>query len=420
VAHSENRVQNQSDAKAKRTEKTAEAGDLHEIPTVNWLDLENNRDKFMQDLRYALSECGFLVLTNAPGLDDAFQQRAFKEVRGFFNAPMEVKKTAHISNTPYFRGYTLPTPADRGHGQVIENFQYGFEQRPVCAHDDTSYPIHKRLFRGPNTWPKSDAMPGFQPLIEDLNLTYHRLTHQLGELIVESLGEDPAQFREYFDFDDPDLAASLNHNFSMDVFTQEAQEQVRASYEQFDSKTVGAHIDGPPFVALLINDRPGLQVVAGEGRWMDAPVTCRMAPGEYAVPVIPGSVIVNTGGTLMHLSEGRYSATLHRVNTTLIPKGETRVSMPYFLLPKMEGDLIPFGKSRASVEGAAGYKAGRDRGANACVNRMGTFPQVTRRWWVEEFKELSAQQREEVEAETAAAYSLAAQRGKRYRQSTHK
>jgi len=99
-------------------------------------------------------------------------------------------------------------------------------------------------------------MAGFQPLIEDLNLTYHRLTHQLGELIVESLGEDPAQFSEYFDFDDPDLAASLNHNFSLDVFTEEAQEKVRASYEQFDSKTVGAHIDGPPFVALLINDRP--------------------------------------------------------------------------------------------------------------------------------------------------------------------
>ena len=100
------------------------AGDtLREIPTVDWLDLENNRNKFLEDLRYALSECGFLVLTNAPGLDDEFQLRAFREVRGFFDAPMDIKKTAHISNTPYFRGYTLPTPADRGHGQVIENFQ---------------------------------------------------------------------------------------------------------------------------------------------------------------------------------------------------------------------------------------------------------------------------------------------------------
>jgi len=389
---------------------------LQEIPAVDWLDLAGDRAKFMADLRYALSECGFLVLTNAPGLADDFQQRAFREVRGFFAAPMDLKKTAHISNTPYFRGYTLPTPADRGHGQVIENFQYGFEQTPLCAHDDKSQPIHKRLFRGPNTWPQTDQLPGFRPLIEELNLVYHRLTHQLGELIVESLGEDPVEFKKYFDFDDPDLAASLNHNFSMDVFTDEAQLAVRESYAKFDAENVGAHIDGPPFVALLINDRPGLQVVAGEGQWMNAPVTCRTAEGNYPVPVIPGSVIVNTGGTLMHLSEGRYSATLHRVNTTLIPEGETRVSMPYFLLPKMEGDLTPFGKTTASGDGDSGYNPGRDRGANACVNRMGTFPQVTRRWWVEEFKELSEQQREEVEAETAAAFKLAEERGQRYRQ----
>ena len=77
---------------------------------------------------------------------------------------------------------------------------------------------------------------------------------------------------------------------------------------------------------------------------------------------------------------------------------------------------IPFGKTKASTEGAAGYNAGRDRGANACVNRMGTFPQVTRRWWVDEFKELSEKQRQEVEAETTAAYNLAAERGKRYQQ----
>ena len=56
---------------------------LQELPTVDWLDLARNREKFLNDLRYALSDCGFLVLTNAPGLDDDFQQRAFREVRGF-------------------------------------------------------------------------------------------------------------------------------------------------------------------------------------------------------------------------------------------------------------------------------------------------------------------------------------------------
>ena len=83
-----------------------------ELPEVDWLDRESNPEKFFKDLSYALSEFGFMVLTNAPGLSDEFQKRAFREVRGFFDSPMELKKTAHISNTPYFRGYSLPTPAD--------------------------------------------------------------------------------------------------------------------------------------------------------------------------------------------------------------------------------------------------------------------------------------------------------------------
>eukprot|EP01047_Picozoa_sp_COSAG01_P099643 COSAG01_NODE_29623_length_633_cov_1.423221_2_plen_94_part_00 len=61
----------------------------------------------------------------------------------------------------------------------------------------------------------------------------------------------------------------------------------------------------PTATQSLMSDRPGLQVIGAEGRWIDAPVTCRNAPGDYSVPVIPGSVIVNTGGTLMHLSRGR-------------------------------------------------------------------------------------------------------------------
>ena len=386
-----------------------------ELPEVDWLDRESNPTKFFKDLSYALSEFGFMVLTNAPGLSDEFQQHAFREVRGFFDSPVELKKTAYIAKTPYFRGYSLPTPADSGFGQVIEAFQYGFEQEPLCEHDDRTQPIHRRLFRGPNTWPDAQSLPGFKPLIDDLNDRYHKLTHLLGEAIVESLGEDVAAFHKYFKFDDPDLAASLNHNYSLAAFAEKDKAKVRKEYEKFSSNRVGAHIDGPPFIALLINDRPGLQVVAAEGQWIDAPVTCRTAPGNYHVPVIPGSVIVNTGGTLMHLSEGRYSATLHRVNTTLIPEGETRVSMPYFLIPKMEGDLVPFGKTEADSIGAGGYESGRDRGANASVNRMGTFPQVTKRWWVDEYAELSQKQRDEVEAETQAAYKLAKERGKRFK-----
>ncbi len=46
---------------------------------------------------------------------------------------------------------------------------------------------------------------------------------------------------------------------------------------------------------------------------------------------------------------------------------------------------------------------------------MGTFPQVTRRWWAEEYAELRQKQRDEVEAETQAALKLAKERGERFK-----
>ena len=390
-----------------------------EIPTVDWLDVENDREKFLEGLRYALAECGFLILANAPGLEDEFQQQAFKEARNFFDAPLDFKRAAALQNDPYVRGYSETTPSDSGYGQVIESYQYGFDEEPLCAHDDESYPLHERFFRGPNTWPDTEKLPGFRPFLERLNKAYHNITLELGELIVESLGEDPSEFRAYFNRDEPYLFASLNHNFSLDSISADQQDTIQQEYKKFMSPVTSAHIDGPPFVALLINARPGLQVVAGEGQWMNAPVTCRTAEGDYEVPVIPGSVIVNTGGALMHLSEGRYSATVHRVNTTMIPYGESRVSMPYFLLPTMNGDLVPFGKSKASDNGESGYNAGRDRGANSAANLMRTYPKLRRRWWAKEFAALKAAHKKEERKETEAALKLATERGERFKDEQH-
>ena len=50
----------------------------NQLPTVDWLEQASNRKKFLADLKYALSEFGFMVLTNAPGLDNEFQQHALR------------------------------------------------------------------------------------------------------------------------------------------------------------------------------------------------------------------------------------------------------------------------------------------------------------------------------------------------------
>ena len=84
----------------------------------------------------------------------------------------------------------------------------------------------------------------------------------------------------------------------------------------------------------------------------------------------------------------------------------------------MEGPLRPFGRDSPGqgASSSTGYEIERDRGANASVNRMGTFPQVTKRWWAAEFKSLAAQQRAEVNRETESAMQLAKDRGRRNKQ----
>jgi len=377
-------------------------GGIKRLPIVDWNDLAGNRPKFIADLLRALETTGFTVLVNHPDFSDQVQTKLFKDVRAFFDAPIEDKKKAHIARTPYFRGYAGAPAEKLKHRNDLsgvlaqEVFQYGFDRKPVSAHDDPAEHIFKRVFTGPNTWPDEEKFPGFRPSVEYLTDKYHRLTHDLGYCICEAVGLGGDEFKQHYDFEDPYLAGSLNHNLGRTWLSPEMEEKCAEEFAKPNSELTGAHIDVPPFVALLINDRPGLQVIAGENRWINAPVTCRTAEGVYDAEVIPGSVIVNSGGMLMNITKGRIGSTLHRVNPLLVPRGETRVSMPYFLMPKL-------GKVHNSY----------DLWAGAAVNRMSTFPQTTRRWWQGIYDELKATSTKDHARITEKAYGAAAVRGER-------
>lgn len=122
---------------------------------------------------------------------------------------------------------------------------------------------------------------------------------------------------------------------------------------------------------------PGLQVLSGSDEWLD-------------MPILPGAVCVNVGSTLQHLSGGKMVATIHRVNTSLIPDGETRISLPFFLLPKFEGALIPFSADDSGIQATGGGTdyGSEDRGMMAAYNRMSLFPYCTKRWWTAEYQRI--------------------------------
>jgi len=319
----------------------------------------------------------------------------FAEVRRFFESSMEVRATAAVHLTPHYRGRTgaVQTPS-----QLVDTFQYGMDPEEASAYEDESAPVWRRIFYGRNTWPDPAALPGFRPMVEALRAAYLELHHELGGLICESLGADAGRYDELFDRRDPCLAAFLSYGYSLAHIERggvaenkgaasgpEGRQRVEAELRKRNSR--GAHVDITPFITLLTMDRPGLQVLDRSGVWVD-------------MPVIPGAVCINVGSTLQHLSSGRMVATVHRVNTALIPEGDTRVSLPFFLLPRFDVTLQPFDGSRG--DGGTDY-ATSDRGMLAAFNRMELFPTCTRRWWAAEHSRIkdamtAAQAREDAVA----------------------
>ncbi len=79
-----------------------------------------------------------------------------------------------------------------------------------------------------------------------------------------------------------------------------------------DEPGIGAHTDYECFT-ILLPTAPGLEVMNGEGEWIDA-------------PPIEGAFVINIGDMLEAWSNGTFVATSHRVRKVK----EERYSFPYF------------------------------------------------------------------------------------------
>lgn len=376
------------------------------IPAVDYCLLATDRPRFLREVHHALAEVGFLMLLNYPKFSAEFQGSIFTEVRRFFDSPGELRDTASIALTPYYRGHTGPVQTA---SQLVNTFQYGLEREPVARHDDNSVPQWKRILYGPNTWPDASALPGFRPAVEALRGAYLELHHELGHLICEALGVDPARYDDLFG-DDCSLAAFLSYGYSLQHIERggvatnhrassgpEAREKVAAELRKKISH--GSHVDVTPFMTLLTMDEPGLQVLGNDNEWVE-------------MPVVPGAVCVNVGSTLQHLSGGRMIATVHRVNTACIPNGRTRVSLPFFLLPRFTGALTPFDFDPCAPGAGTDY-ATADRGMMAAYNRMSLFPTCTRQFWADEFNRIKGEAKAAEAHENQVANAKVKQRAAR-------
>jgi isopenicillin N synthase-like dioxygenase len=266
------------------------------------------RQGFVLALRDTVHRLGFLSLTGH-GAGEALEAGVLKAARDFFALLASDKAALHMIHSPHFRGYTAAGgEITRGERDWREQFDIGSE-RPVLvgAASDTFEPW--RRLQGPNLWP--EALPGFQRALLDWQDALTSIGTTLLRALALALGQPEGAFDAAFE---PDAVQHLKI----------IQYPGRAAREA--NQGVGPHKDSG-FLTLLLQDRePGLQVQVGEG-WID-------------VPPRPGTLVVNIGEALEILSGGFVTANVHRVVSP--PAGSNRLSVAFFLGPRIDAELPPF------------------------------------------------------------------------------
>ncbi|MEL6982988.1 MAG: 2-oxoglutarate and iron-dependent oxygenase domain-containing protein [Actinomycetota bacterium] len=259
------------------------------IPVVDlatWFNGEPaDRAELAAEIDSTLRRLGFLVVVNH-GIPQDVIDRCRAEALRFYHLPAETKASVAVGET--YRGWVGPglesnaatygvdTPPD-----LKETYTYG----PVDLPDERLPELAPRWF-APNVWP--EAAPDFQSAGEAWWRAARDLADTLLDIFASGLGLPDDYLRERC----AATTASVSVNW---YWPRSVEAPIDGQFR------IGPHTD---FGTLTILDRQpgegGLQVKDADGNWMDA-------------PIVPGSLIVNTGDMMRQWTNDRWSSNEHRV-----------------------------------------------------------------------------------------------------------
>ncbi|CAJ2512727.1 Uu.00g008460.m01.CDS01 [Anthostomella pinea] len=270
---------------------------FNEIPTI---DLSQATDpatlpKLLIELRYALTDVGFLYVSNR-GVPKSVVDGLVNALPKLFSLDDEVKKSVALEKSPHFLGYSGVGSENTGR-KVDKREQYEFGTELTATWHD-GLPLSERL-RGPNQWPEFDG--NFRSVVEEYINELSLLGERFLDLIAHALSLSPGTFQ-------PSL--SDQHRLKLVYYPE-------ASTGDSENQGVGPHKDSSGWWTSLLQASPpevkGLQVLNKAGYWVD-------------VPVVPGTFVVNTGQAFEVVTNGVCKATTHRV----LSGPHERYSVPFF------------------------------------------------------------------------------------------
>ncbi|GKT64500.1 2OG-Fe(II) oxygenase superfamily protein [Colletotrichum tofieldiae] len=261
------------------------------------------KPQFLDDLRHALMEVGFLYLKNV-GIPDELFQRVIREGKAFFEIPTEEKLRIEMKNAKSFLGYSQLS-AEITAGKIDHREQIDLStEHPIPGPND---PLYYNLL-APNQWPSESTIPGFRATFTEYMDRMGEISIAFTSLIAEAIKLPPSAFSKYFD---------ANQQHKLKIVKYPDLQELGITDPAVQGQGVGPHKDSMLSSYLLqASHHRGLQVQNVRGEWVDA-------------PPVEGTLVVAIGQGLEALTQGVCVSTTHRVLSPAAGQG-ARYSIPFF------------------------------------------------------------------------------------------
>jgi isopenicillin N synthase-like dioxygenase len=250
-----------------------------------------DRQAVADEIGRAARDSGFFYVAGHP-VGPELRAPLIDAAKAFFALPSEAKMTWYIGNSTNHSGY-VPPGEEVFYGQKPDRKE-AFDVPLDVPADDPEVVSGKTPLLGPVQWP---ADPAFKLHVA----AYYRAVAELARHLFRGFA----------------LALELPETWFEQHLSKPAS-QLRLIHYPYapdapvDEPGIGAHTDYECFT-ILLPTAPGLEVMNGDGEWIDA-------------PPIEGAFVINIGDMLEAWSNGTFVATSHRVRKVK----EERYSFPYF------------------------------------------------------------------------------------------